>query len=96
MSYNLVGLVFDSQGNLKMSKKETEALSDLKGEIQVRQALRRRSLAIDLTGLIDFQIQETWHEKMFECLAKQSPAGYRAKKQTRCCGPCWLNPPGAM
>ena len=77
-------LVFDSQGNLKMSKKETEALSDLKGEIQIRQALRRRSLAVDLTGLIDFQIQETWHEKMFECLAKQSPAGYRQTSMEQC------------
>ena len=95
-------LVFDSQGNLKMSKKETEALSDLKGEIQIRQALRRRSLAVDLTGLIDFQIQETWHEKMFECLAKQSQLDIvklqwnSAKKLTRCCGPCWQNVQEAM
>ena len=77
-------LVFDSQGNLKMSKKETEAHSDLKGEIQIRQALRRRSLAVDLTGLIDFQTMETWHEKMFECLAKQAPSGYRQTSMEQC------------
>ena len=77
-------LVFDSQGNLKMSKKETEAYSDLKGEIQIRQALRRRSLAVDLTGLIDFQTQETWHEKLFECLAKQAPSGYRQTSMEQC------------
>lgn len=76
--------VFDSQVNLKMSKKETEACSDLKGEIPVRQALRRRSLAVDLTGLIGFHIQESWHEKMFECLAKPSPAGYRQTCMEQC------------
>ncbi len=48
-------LVFGSQGNLNMTKKETEAMSDLKGEIQVRQALKRRALAVDLTGIITFQ-----------------------------------------
>ena len=67
-----------------MSKKETEAHSDLKGEIQIRQALRRRSLAVDLTGLIDFQTMETWHEKMFECLAKQAPSGYRQTSMEQC------------
>eukprot|EP00434_Breviolum_minutum_P036075 symbB.v1.2.031949.t1/scaffold3768.1/size50661/2 len=77
-------LTFDANGNLKMSKKELEAQSDLKGEIQVRQALRRRSLAVDLTGLIDFQVQETWHEKMFECLAKQAPSGYKQTSVEQC------------
>ena len=77
-------LTFDANGNLKMSKKELEAQSDLKGEIQVRQALRRRSLAVDLTGLIDFQVQETWHEKMFECLAKQAPSGYKQTSMEQC------------
>ena len=77
-------LTFDASGNLKMSKKELEAHSDLKGEIQVRQALRRRSLAVDLTGLIDFQIQEQWHEKMFECLAKPAPSGYKQTSMEQC------------
>ena len=39
MSKRDMHFVFDGQGNLKMTKKETEAMSDLKGEIQVRQAL---------------------------------------------------------
>jgi len=33
-------LVFDAQGSLKMSKKDVEAQSELKGEIQIRAALR--------------------------------------------------------
>ena len=39
---------------------------------------------MDLTGLIDFQNQETWHEKMFECLAKQAPSGYRQTSMEQC------------
>ena len=39
---------------------------------------------MDLTGLIDFQIQETWHEKMFECPAKQAPSGYRQTSMEQC------------
>lgn len=67
-----------------MFKKETEAQSDLKGEIQIRQALKRRSLAVDLTGLIEFHVQERWHEKMFESLSKQAPSGYRQTSMEQC------------
>ena len=84
-----------------MSKKETEAGSDLKGEIQVRQALRRRSLAVDLTGLIDFQIHEKWREKMNVLQNKRHLDIVKlpwssAKKQTNCSGRCLPNLPEVM
>lgn len=77
-------LVFDSHGSLKMTKKEVEAQSELKGEIQIRAALRRRALAFDLTGIIKFQKHEEWHEKLFECLSKSPPNGYRSTTLEQC------------
>ena len=77
-------LVFDSQGSLKMTKKDIEAQSDLKGEIQIRAALRRRAMAFDLTGTISFQVHEVWHEKLFENLSKTPPTGYRSTSLEQC------------
>ena len=47
-------ITFDGAGNLKMSKKAAEAFCDVRGETRIRQALLRRSLAIDLTGMLEF------------------------------------------
>ena len=77
-------LVFDSQGSLKMTKKDVEAQSDLKGEIQIRSALRRRAMAFDLTAIISFQALEVWHEKLFESLSKSPPSGYRSTSLEQC------------
>ena len=77
-------LVFDSHGSLKMTKKEVEAQSELKGEIQIRAALRRRALVFDLTGIIKFQKHEEWHEKLFECLSKSPLSGYRSTTLEQC------------
>lgn len=77
-------LVFDAQGSLKMSKKDVEAQSEVKGEIQIRAALRRRAMAFDLTGIISFQSHEVWQEKLFECLSKNLPSGYRSTSLEQC------------
>ena len=71
-------IVFDSSGNLKMTKRDEEAMCELKGELQIRQALTRRSLAVDMCSLISYHIVEGWHEKMFESLTRTQVSGYRA------------------
>ena len=77
-------LTFDTSGNLKMSKRSIEAECELKGEMQIRQALQRRSLAIDLTGMLQYGEAEKWHEKLFEALTRPAPQHYRQTSMEQC------------
>ena len=68
---------FDGAGNLKIAKKESELMCDTSGELQLRMALTRRSLAFDLAGLASFSVQELWHSHLVATLLKTPPAGHR-------------------
>ena len=64
---------FDAHGVLKLSNRTDFSPGELSGEIKVRQALSRRSRAFDLASLCDYQIMESWHEKMFEIMQRVPP-----------------------
>ena len=68
---------FDGSGNLRVTKKDSDLLCDTSGELQLRMALTRRSLAFDLAGLASFSVQELWHSHLVTALLKTPPAGHR-------------------
>ena len=68
---------FDQSGNLKVAKREAELSCDTSGELQLRMAMTRRSLAFDQSGLASFAIQELWHSHLITALLKQPPSGHR-------------------
>lgn len=68
---------FDGSGNLKVTKKDSELQCDTSGELQLRMALTRRSLAFDLAGLASFSVQELWHSHLVTALLKTPPAGHK-------------------
>lgn len=70
-------LSFNSDGNLKLSRKSAELQCDVAGETKLRSALTRRSLAFDQVGILSFTVMELWHNTMFRALQKQPPAGYK-------------------
>ena len=60
-----------------MTKKDSELQCDTSGELQLRMALTRRSLAFDLAGLASFSVQELWHSHLVTALLKSPPAGHK-------------------
>lgn len=68
---------FDHSGNLKVAKREADLSCDTSGELQLRMAMTRRSLAFDQAGLASFSVQEMWHSHLIASLLKQPPAGHR-------------------
>ena len=70
-------VAFDTQGNLKIQKKATELACDVTGEIRLRQAFTRKSLAMDQAGLCSFDCLEMWHNQLFQASMKQPPAGHK-------------------
>ena len=49
---------FSADGNLKITKKAADLSCDVQGEVRIRSALTRRSLAFDQVGLAGFVVQE--------------------------------------
>lgn len=70
-------LSFDAQGNIKVSKQSTLADCSVNGEIKLRAAFTRRSLAYDLANVASFQVMETWTQLLFDRVCQDPPAGYR-------------------
>ena len=61
---------------LKIAKKIVDLECDA-SEVKIQSALTRRSLAFDQVGLASFIVQEEWHAKIFQCLQREPPNGYR-------------------
>ena len=70
-------VTFDGQGNLKISKKASELSCDTSGELRIRQALTRRSLAMDQAGLCTFSKMEKWHTTMMHATMRTPPSGHK-------------------
>ena len=68
---------FDSQGNLKLTRKAVELSCDTGGELKLKAAFTRRSLAIDQTGVASYSVLEKWHLILFSALQRTPPAGHR-------------------
>lgn len=70
-------LSFDSSGNIKVSKQSSVAECSIQGDIRLRAAFTRRSLAYDLANVASFQIMEEWSQLLFDRVCQEPPAGYR-------------------
>lgn len=68
---------FDSQGNLKVTKRATELSCDTSGELKLRQALTRKALACDQAGLCSFNKLEEWHNQMMNATMRAPPSGHK-------------------
>ena len=68
---------FDSQGNLKISKKAADLSCDTTGELKLRQAFTRKALAFDQAGLCSFATLEQWHTQMMHATMRPPPSGHK-------------------
>lgn len=60
-----------SSGALKEVSRDTELWADLSSEYRVRNALTRRSLAMDQVDLMPFHEQESYHDYLFNLVASE-------------------------
>ena len=69
-------LTFDSNGNLKMSKREHVSPCEVSSELQIKYCLIRRGLALEQGNVIGFELHEQWAEKLMACRLTDPPSGY--------------------
>ena len=70
-------LSFDALGNIKVSKQSALTECSITGEIKLRAAFTRRSLAYDLANVASFEVMESWSQLLFDRICQDPPAGYR-------------------
>ena len=63
--------------DVKLSRKAADLSCNTTGELRLRQALTRRSLAFDQCKLCSFDVMEMWHNFMMHALMKEPPAGHK-------------------
>ena len=61
-------IAVDNTGGLKLTKKSLELQCGVSGELRLRGAFTRRSLAMHQTQLVDFHVIEEWHQRLFASL----------------------------
>lgn len=59
-------LSIDTSGSVKIREKEAKLEADLSNDLMIRMALMRRGLAMDQCNLLDYQLHDTWVEKIFD------------------------------
>ena len=70
-------IAIDTSGGLKLTKKSLELQCDVSGELRLRAAFTRRALAMHQTQLVDFDVIEDWHQRLFAALIRIPPAGHK-------------------
>ena len=68
-----LSLSFDAAGALKMTRKLSDSSCSLSGDLRVRTALQRRSLAFDLARLCDYGVMEEYHDQLFQLMLRDPP-----------------------
>eukprot|EP00435_Cladocopium_sp_Y103_P045522 s1078_g13.t1 len=66
----------NSSGLLKLGSRNTEPSCETNTELKLRAAWQRRNLAMDLSGLISFEVIESWTQFLFMHLMKEQPKGF--------------------
>ena len=59
-----------------MTRKALDLKCDTSGELKLKQALTRRSLALNQTGLASFNVLEEWNNHLFATILREPPSGY--------------------
>lgn len=70
-------LSFDSKGAIKVTKQHEITECSIQGDIRLRAAFTRRSLAYALAGIASYEILEGWTQLLFDRVCQEPPAGYR-------------------
>ena len=76
-------LSFDAQGNIKVSKQSAVTECSINGEVKLRAAFTRRSLAYDLANIASFEVLESWSSFYLTESARSHPQGTVSFQQTR-------------
>lgn len=70
-------LTFDSAGNIKVTKHQSLTECSIQGDIRLRGAFTRRSLAYDLAGVATYEASEGWSQLLFDRMCLEPPPGYK-------------------
>ena len=69
-------ITLDGHGMIKVTKAALALDCDVRGELRMREAFLRRSLAFDQARLMSFIVQEAWHDSLFRTITREPPAGH--------------------
>ena len=69
-------LTFDSNGNLKLSKRDHISPCEVSSELQIKYCLIRRGLALEQGNILAYELHELWAEKLMSCRLTDPPPGY--------------------
>ena len=70
-------LSFDSKGSIKVTKHSEVTECSIQGDIRLRSAFTRRSLAYALSGIASFEVLEGWTQLLFDRVCQDPPSGYK-------------------
>lgn len=70
-------LSFDSNRAIKVTKQSAITECSIQGDIRLRAAFTRRSLAYTLANIASFEVLEGWTQLLFDRVCQEPPAGYR-------------------
>ena len=70
-------LSFDSKGAIKVTKHSEVTECSIQGDIRLRGAFTRRSLAYALAGIASFEVLEGWTQLLFDRVCQDPPSGYK-------------------
>ena len=70
-------LSFDSKGAIKVTKHSEVTECSIQGDIRLRGAFTRRSLAYALAGIASFEVLEGWTQLLFDRVCQDPRSGYK-------------------
>ena len=66
-----------SDGNLKIKQSEQDSECPVTGEMRLREAYRRKALAMDMANLVSYTVAEEWHSYLFMAIQRETPKGFK-------------------
>lgn len=69
---------FNSDGTMRLSKKQQEIRAEVTGDLKVKVALQRRALAYRIASLATFQTMDGLIQRMYALMTREPVKGFRA------------------
>ena len=69
---------FQTDGTMKLSKKQLEIKAETSGDLKVKMAMQRRALAYHIAGICSYQTLDALIQRMFSLMTKEPVKGFRA------------------
>ena len=66
-----------SDGNLKVKHADQDSECPVSGEMRLREAYRRKALAMDIANLVSYTQAEEWHSYLFMAIQRETPKGFK-------------------